>query len=88
MANTKSQVKKVQKTARRIKSKRRGKKRVEEENLHFRISHSNFTQSKKAKKEGTGTRKRHHYRNKRKLRITFVFSSESINDGVVMEGAQ
>lgn len=50
MANTKSQVKKVQKTARRIKSKRRGKKRVEEENLHFRISHSNFTQSKKAKK--------------------------------------
>lgn len=54
MANTKSQVKKVQKTARRIKSKRRGKKRVEEENLHFRISHSNFTQPKKAKRKGQG----------------------------------
>lgn len=43
--------------------------------------------TEESKREGTGTRKRHHYRNERKLRITFVFS-ESINDGVVMECAQ
>lgn len=47
MGNTESQIKTVQKIARRIRSKRRGrreeKERVEEENLHFRISCSNFT---------------------------------------------